>query len=84
MFNGKGNREVVAIGFTAGFVGGVAVLLAVRLVFAAGIGPALGGRGAWRSPADGAALSSRGRDNPAAPAVILGSERTSARPGSIR
>jgi len=42
MLNGKGNGEVVAIGFTAGFVGAAAVLLAVKLVFAVGIGPALG------------------------------------------
>jgi hypothetical protein len=42
MLHGKGHGEVVAIGFTAGFVGAAAVLLAVRLVFDAGIGPALG------------------------------------------
>jgi hypothetical protein len=42
MLNGKGNGEVVAIGFTAGFVGAAAVLLVVRLLFYAGIGPALG------------------------------------------
>jgi len=42
MLNGKGNGEVVAIGFTAGFVGAAVVLLAVKLVFAVGIGPALG------------------------------------------
>ena len=42
MLNGKGNGEVVAIGFTAGFVGAAAVLLAARLMFYAGIGPALG------------------------------------------
>jgi hypothetical protein len=42
MLNGKGNGEVVAIGFTAGFVGAAAVLLAVTLVFYSGIGPALG------------------------------------------
>ena len=40
--NGKGNGEVVAIGFTAGFVGAAAVLLAGRLLFYAGISPALG------------------------------------------
>jgi len=42
MLNGKGNGEVVAIGFTAGFVGAAAVLLTARLLFYAGIGPALG------------------------------------------
>jgi hypothetical protein len=42
MLNGKGNGEVVALGFTAGFVGAVAVLLVARLVFDVGIGPALG------------------------------------------
>jgi len=42
MLNGKGNGEVIAIGFTAGLVGVAAVLLAVRLLFYAGIGPALG------------------------------------------
>jgi hypothetical protein len=42
MLNGKGNGEVVALGFTAGFVGAAAVLLAVELVHYAGIGPALG------------------------------------------
>ncbi len=40
--NGKGNGEVVAMGFTAGFVGAAAVLLAGRLLFYAGISPALG------------------------------------------
>jgi hypothetical protein len=42
MLNGKGNGEVVAIGFAAGFAGAAAVLLAARLMFYAGIGPALG------------------------------------------
>jgi len=42
VLNGKGNGEVVAIGFTAGFVGAVAVVLVARLVFDVGIGPALG------------------------------------------
>ena len=42
MLHGKGNGEVVAIGFTAGFVGAAAVLLAVRFLFYVGIGPALG------------------------------------------
>jgi len=42
MLNGKSNGEVVALGFTAGFVGAAAVLLFARLVFYAGIGPALG------------------------------------------
>ncbi len=42
MLNGKGNGEVVAIGFTAGFVGAAAVLLLARLMFYVGIGPALG------------------------------------------
>src|SRR5213594_3875640 len=37
MLNGKGNGEVVAIGFTAGFVGAAAVLLLARLMFYAGI-----------------------------------------------
>jgi hypothetical protein len=44
MLNGKGNGEVVALGFTAGFIGAAAVLLAVRLLFYVGIGPALGVR----------------------------------------
>jgi hypothetical protein len=42
MLNGTGNGEVLAIGFTAGFVGAAVVLLAVTLVFCSGIGPALG------------------------------------------
>jgi hypothetical protein len=42
MLTGKGNGEVVALGFTAGFIGAAAVLLAVRLLFSVGIGPALG------------------------------------------
>ena len=42
MLNGKGNGEVVGIGFTAGFVGAAAVLLVARLVFDVGIDPALG------------------------------------------
>jgi hypothetical protein len=42
MLNGKGNGEVVALGFTAGFVGAAAVLLVWKLMFHAGIGPALG------------------------------------------
>jgi hypothetical protein len=42
MLNGKGNGEVVALGFTAGFVGAAAVLLLARLMFYVGIGPALG------------------------------------------
>jgi len=42
MLNGKGKGEVVALGFTAGFIGAAAVLLAVRLLFYVGIGPALG------------------------------------------
>jgi hypothetical protein len=42
MLNGKGNGEVVAVGFTAGFVGAAAVLLTARLLFYVGIGPALG------------------------------------------
>jgi hypothetical protein len=44
MLNGKGNGEVVALGFTAGFIGAAAVLLTARLVFYSGIGPALGVR----------------------------------------
>src|SRR5207245_6694451 len=42
MLNGKGNGDVVAIGFTAGFVGAAAVLLTARLLFDDGIGLALG------------------------------------------
>jgi hypothetical protein len=42
MLNGKGNGEVAAISFTAGFIGAAAVLLTARIVFAIGIGPALG------------------------------------------
>ena len=42
MLNGKGNGEVVALSFTAGFIGAAAVLLTARIVFAIGIGPALG------------------------------------------
>jgi hypothetical protein len=42
MLDGKNNGEVVAIGFTAGFAGAAAVLLTARLMFIAGIGPALG------------------------------------------
>src|SRR5713226_2845074 len=42
MLNGTGNGEVVALGFTAGFIGAAAVLLTVTLVFYSGIGPALG------------------------------------------
>ena len=42
MLNGKGIGEIVALGFTAGFIGAAAVLLTARLVFYVGIGPALG------------------------------------------
>jgi len=42
MFNGKGNGEVLAIGFTAGFIGAAAVLVFARLLYYAGIAPALG------------------------------------------
>jgi hypothetical protein len=42
VLNGKGSGEVIALGFTAGFIGAAAVLLAVRLLFDVGIGPALG------------------------------------------
>jgi hypothetical protein len=42
MLNGKGIGEVVALGFTAGFIGAAAVVLTARLVFYVGIGPALG------------------------------------------
>jgi hypothetical protein len=42
MLDGKGSGEVIAIGFTAGFIGAAAVLLTVRLLFLIGIGPALG------------------------------------------
>ena len=41
MLNGTGSGEVVALGFTAGFVGAAAVLLIATLVFYSGIGPAL-------------------------------------------
>jgi hypothetical protein len=41
MLDGKGSGEVVALGFTAGFIGAAAVLLTARIVFAVGIGPAL-------------------------------------------
>jgi hypothetical protein len=39
MLKGKGNGEVVAIGFAAGFVGAAAVLVVARLLFYVGIGP---------------------------------------------
>lgn len=42
MLRGAENGEVVAIGFTAGFIGAAAVLLTARLMFIVGIGPALG------------------------------------------
>jgi hypothetical protein len=42
MLHGKGNGEVVALGFTAGFIGAAGVLLTARLMFYIGIGPALG------------------------------------------
>ena len=42
MLNGKRIGEVVALGFTAGFIGAAAVLLTARIVFFIGIGPALG------------------------------------------
>jgi hypothetical protein len=42
MLKGKGNGEVVALSFPAGFIGAAAVLLTARLVFYIGIGPALG------------------------------------------
>ncbi len=42
ILTGKGNGEVVALGFTAGFLAAVGVLLMARLVFAVGIAPALG------------------------------------------
>jgi Mg/Co/Ni transporter MgtE len=42
VLNGEGNGEFVAVGFSAGFVGAAAVLLTARLLFYAGIGPALG------------------------------------------
>lgn len=42
MLRGTGNGEVVAIGFTAGFIGAAGVVLTARLLFAVGIGPALG------------------------------------------
>ena len=42
MLNGKGIGEVVALGFTAGFIGAAAVLLAAKIVYYIGIGPVLG------------------------------------------
>ena len=42
MLTGKGNGEVVALGFTAGFIGALAVLLTATIAFDIGIGPALG------------------------------------------
>jgi len=42
MLNGKRNGEVVALGFTAGFIGAAAVLLTATLMFYTGISPALG------------------------------------------
>jgi hypothetical protein len=41
MLNGKGNGEVVGLGFSAGFIGAAAVLLIATIVFYCGIGPAL-------------------------------------------
>jgi hypothetical protein len=42
MLNGKGNGEVVALGFTAGFIAAAVVVLTATIVFLVGIGPALG------------------------------------------
>jgi hypothetical protein len=42
MLNGKGSGEVVALGFTAGFIGAAIVLLTGRLLYVTGIAPALG------------------------------------------
>ncbi|MBY0275566.1 hypothetical protein K2Z84_09495 [Candidatus Binatia bacterium] len=42
MLRGTGSGEVAAVGFTAGFVGAAVVVLTARLLFAAGVGPALG------------------------------------------
>lgn len=42
MLDGKGNGDVIALGFTAGFIGAMAVLITARIVFSIGIGPALG------------------------------------------
>jgi len=42
MLNGKGSGEVVALGFTAGFIGAAIVLLLGRLLWVTGISPALG------------------------------------------
>ena len=42
MLDGKRTGEVIALGFTAGFIGAAAVLLTARIVFYIGIGPALG------------------------------------------
>lgn len=42
MLHGKGNGEVLALGFTAGFLGAVVVLLTARLLFYVAIDPALG------------------------------------------
>ena len=42
MFSGKGSGEVLAVGFTAGFIGAAAVLVFARLLYYAGIAQALG------------------------------------------
>jgi len=42
MLSGKGSGEVVALGFTAGFIGAAAVLIFGRGLYMSGIGPALG------------------------------------------
>ncbi len=42
MLKGKGIGEVVALGFTAGFIGAAIVVLTATIVFHIGIGPALG------------------------------------------
>jgi hypothetical protein len=42
MLQGKGIGEVIALGFTAGFIGAVVVLLTATIVFHSGLGPALG------------------------------------------
>ena len=52
MLTGKGNGEIVALGFTAGFIGALAVLLTATIAFAIGIGPALGAQPISLSPPD--------------------------------
>jgi hypothetical protein len=42
MLDGKGTGEVIALAFTAGFIGAAVVLLTATIVFYAGLSPALG------------------------------------------